>query len=301
MLVKEESWIFQKYGKKSTRHSGNHRNIELLLRTIKSVNQLSLYDFIAHWSKTLDEEDTSEAPPSDDSDSSGTQNAIQMLETRRLQKEDYNVSRECQRLQDEFLTEIKAALQTKFIRANKDVKIRINNSKEVKIVTALLFAKQEMIRRAAGRLVVKLRLRRPHHDRMMVSFFKIRRSAVNAIFFAAHAVSDCRNVVPTIRRGVFTEYTSGACITNTTVFSSAQITHVLVTHELNDSRCLSCSIFERMKMVCHHLDSTIFSKTTLYTKNLFQKLHCRKASLKNHSRTSITRVTETCEETLPHR
>ena len=87
------------------------------------------------------------------------------------------------------------------------------------------------------------------------------------------------------------------------------------------SSCLSCSIFARMNIVCHpvshvisllvpttfslpvhntkHLDSTAFSKTTMYTENLFQKLHCRKATLKNRSRTSITRVAETCEQTLP--
>ena len=67
---------------------------------------LSIYDFNAHWSKYLDE-DSSEAPPSDDSDSSGTHYAIQTLEVRRLQKEDYNVLRECQRLQDEQMAETK--------------------------------------------------------------------------------------------------------------------------------------------------------------------------------------------------
>ena len=40
-------------------------------------------------------------------------------------------------------------------------------------------------------------------------------------------------------------------------------------------------------------------ETTLYTENLFQKLHFWKATLKNRSRTSITSVTETCEQTLP--
>ena len=75
----------REYGKKSTRFSGNERNIGLLLRTIKSVLQLSIYEFIAHWTKYLDE-DSSEAPSSDDSDSSGTLYAIQTLEIRRLQK-----------------------------------------------------------------------------------------------------------------------------------------------------------------------------------------------------------------------
>ena len=98
------------------------------------------------------------------------------------------------------------------------------------------------------------------------------------------------------------------------------------------SRCLSCSIFVRIKKTSsgqpchllaglfhifslpvyhntkHHLDSTIFPETTLYTENLFhlfQKLLCRKATpgrkatLKNHSLTSIVSVAETRAQTLP--
>ena len=60
----------------------------------KSVNQLSVHEFIAHWSKNLDDEDSSEAPSPDDLDSSGTLYAIQILESRQLQSEDYNVSPE---------------------------------------------------------------------------------------------------------------------------------------------------------------------------------------------------------------
>ena len=96
----------REYGKKYTRFSGNDRNIELLFRTTKSVNQLSIFAFTTHWRKHLDE-DSSEAPSSDDSDSSGTPYAIQTLEIIRLQKEDYNVSRECQRRQDENVAETK--------------------------------------------------------------------------------------------------------------------------------------------------------------------------------------------------
>ena len=48
----------------------------------------------------------------------------------------------------------------------------------------------------------------------------------------------------------------------------------------------------------HHLDSTTFSKTTRYTEHLFQSLFSRQAALKNHSRTSISRVAETREQTL---
>ena len=97
----------REYGEKSTRLSDNDRNVELLLRTIKSVNPLSICLFIADWSQNLDDENSSGAPSSDDSDSSGTLCAIQILETRRLQKEDYNVSRKCQRLQDKHVAETK--------------------------------------------------------------------------------------------------------------------------------------------------------------------------------------------------
>ena len=55
----------------------------------------------------MDDANSSGAPSSDDSDSSGTLCAIQILETRRLQKEDYNVSRICQPLQDKHVTETK--------------------------------------------------------------------------------------------------------------------------------------------------------------------------------------------------
>ena len=88
----------REYGREATRLSDNDRNVELLLRTIKSVNQLSIYEFIADWSQNLDDKDSSEAPSADDSDSSGTLHAIQILGTRRLQKEDYNVSRECRQV-----------------------------------------------------------------------------------------------------------------------------------------------------------------------------------------------------------
>ena len=65
----------REYGNKSTRLSVNDTNVELLLRTLKSVSQLGIYEFVAHWSSYLDE-DPSEAPSPDDSDSSGTLYAI---------------------------------------------------------------------------------------------------------------------------------------------------------------------------------------------------------------------------------
>ena len=123
---------------------------------------------------------------------------------------------------------------------------------------------------------------------------------------------------------VYTEYTPVACIMNKIVFSQAQITYVLVVkaHELNGSglqrhHCAHensqssgppCHLFARFfhifSLPVHHntkhkLDSTTFSKTTLYTEHLFRDLYSRRAALTNRSRTSITSVAETREQTLP--
>ena len=75
--------------------------------------------------------------------------------------------------------------------------------------------------------------------------------------------------------------------------SSGQPCHLLAGH------CLSFSLPVHNNTK-HHLDSTTFSKTTLYTEHLFQNLYSRQAALMNRSRTSITRVAETCATPLPH-
>ena len=116
-----------------------------------------------------------------------------------------------------------------------------------------------------------------------------------------------------------TEYTPVACITNTTVFSQAQIIYVPVAQELNGSglqrhHCAhknSSVIWSAMSSRCcltfslpvhhntkHHLDTT-FSKTTLCTEHLFQNLNSRQAAPTNRSRTSIRRVAETRATPLP--
>ena len=126
-------------------------------------------------------------------------------------------------------------------------------------------------------------------------------------------------MVLTNRRSVYTEYTPVACITNTTVFSQAQIIYVLVAQELNGSglqrhHCAhggGSVIWSAMSSRCcltfslpvhhntkHHLDTT-FSKTTLYTEHLFQNLNSRQAAPMNSSRTSIRRVAETRATPLP--
>ena len=44
----------KEHGKKSTRFEDNEGNIEMLLRTVISVNQLSIYDALADWRKSWD-------------------------------------------------------------------------------------------------------------------------------------------------------------------------------------------------------------------------------------------------------
>ena len=74
-------------------------------------------------------------------------------------------------------------------------------------------------------------------------------------------------------------------------------------HSLSRRRCMFGHLSSD-KLCCttsseHHLDSTTFSKTTLYTEHLFQTFFSRQAALKNRSRKLITRVAETRGQTLP--
>ena len=123
-----------------------------------------------------------------------------------------------------------------FIRANKCVKIRMSNSKKMKIMITLLIGKQDENGTKSSREICRiLRLRRPHHCRIPHGQIEIHggallQSLTKGIewFFLQHAVSDCWNVVPTSRRGLYTEDTSVACNTNTAVFLQAQITFMLV-------------------------------------------------------------------------
>ena len=74
----------KEYGKKSTRFDDNEGNIEMLLRTVISVNQLSIYNILAEKCKTWDNNSSQEsAPSSDESESSGTFYAKEILEMRR--------------------------------------------------------------------------------------------------------------------------------------------------------------------------------------------------------------------------
>ena len=96
-------------------------------------------------------------------------------------------------------------------------------------MTTLLIRKQDGNDTKNSRETCRiLRLRRPHGGR-------IPHGKIEWLFFFKHAVSDCRNVVPTIRREVYTEYTPVPCIMDNTVFSQALITYVVVAQELNGS------------------------------------------------------------------
>ena len=218
-------------------------------------------------------------------------------------------------------------------QANKGVKIRVNTSKKVKIMTTWLIGKQDGNgTKSSSETCRILHLRRLYHGRIPHGKIGIHGGGIlqnltknsEWLFLTEHAVSDSRvsdglKVVPTIRREVYTEYTPTACMTYNGVFSQAPTWNACLW--LKDRHCPGshCSIFVRIKRirhqvntfslpVCHntkhHLDSTIFSKTTPYTKthfrkNLFQKLPGLKAVLKNHSLISILRVAETRARTLP--
>ena len=124
----------------------------------------------------------------------------------------------------------KAVLQTNSSEQEKCVKLRISNSKEVKIMTSLLIGTQYGNGAKSRREFCRtLRHRRPHHDRILYGKLGIHECGLlqsltkGSEFFFWHAVSDCGNVLLTIRRGVCTEYTPVACM-NKTFFSQDQIT-----------------------------------------------------------------------------
>ena len=132
----------REYGKNSTRLWDNDRNMELLLRTRKSVNQLSIYEFIAHWSKkTLTMIHLKVLHPK-------IQTAQEhFMQYRYWKQDDYKKKNT---MSYENVSDYKTSRWRKqssstnnCIRANKCVKIRISNSKEVKIMTTLLIGKQD--------------------------------------------------------------------------------------------------------------------------------------------------------------
>ena len=52
-LIERGVLDIKEYGKKSTRFDDNERNIEMLLRTVISVNQLSIYRILKRKMQTL--------------------------------------------------------------------------------------------------------------------------------------------------------------------------------------------------------------------------------------------------------
>ena len=110
--------------------------------------------------------------------------------------------RECQRLQDEYKAETKQLYKP--IHPSKQLRQNPNQQCEWSEVYDFVDRKTgwKLYKEQQGNL--------PHTSS------------------SSHAVSDCRNVVPTTRRERYTEDTPVACITNTTVFSQVKITYVLV-------------------------------------------------------------------------
>ena len=77
----------KEYGKKSTRFDENEGNMEMLLRTVISVNQLNIHGIWAESCKNWDKNSSEEsARYSDGSESSGTLYAKEILEMRRFSR-----------------------------------------------------------------------------------------------------------------------------------------------------------------------------------------------------------------------
>ena len=139
-------------------------------------------------------------------------------------------------------------------QVNKDDKIRINNLKDVKNMTMLSIGRQDesgMKRPAAYFVFIMADFLMANFEFLVVAFFKIWRSAVNGFFSVSACtngpVSHCRNAVPTIRRGEYTEYTHSMHDVNTVCSQARTDTEcVTVTQELE--KALShCIIFGRSK------------------------------------------------------
>ena len=86
MPLKEESWTAKNMAKSLHNSTIMKGNIEMLLRTVISVNQLSICGAWTDLCKELDKNsfDDSADDPSEDSESSGTLCAKEILEMRRL-------------------------------------------------------------------------------------------------------------------------------------------------------------------------------------------------------------------------
>ena len=99
----------KEHGKNSTQFNDNERNIEMLLRTVISVNQFSIYGALADLCKELDKISSKDSAEdsSEDSESSGTLYAKEILEMRRFfQKYICNASK-----QDACLAETQQSLR----------------------------------------------------------------------------------------------------------------------------------------------------------------------------------------------
>ena len=181
------------------------------------------------------------------------------MDIRRLQKEDYNVLRECQRQQDEFWAETKQLYKP--IYPSKQMRQNPNQQFEG--------SEDYVVDRKTGWKWYKEQGYLPHFssssssswqnsswkklDFMVVAFFRAWRRAVSNFFWTKRAVSDCPNVVPTIRRGrVHWIHTRSVHREHCGLLTITNMKCVLVAQDV-----MSCSIFVHMKRVCHPVSHVI--------------------------------------------
>ena len=183
-----------------------------------------------------------------------------------------------------------------FIRANKCVKIRISNSKEVKIMTTLLIGKQGGNCTKSSRETCRiLHLRRPHHGRIPHGKIGIHRGGIHQSltkgsewhFFSSMqfriAGTQHRQFNGRCTQGVYTEYTRSVHHKHYSVVTSTNMKCVLVAQDV-----MSCSVFMRMQIVTHlvshvilllvstspsHFQSTA-TRSTTWTARPSPRRHC---------------------------
>ena len=114
----------KEHGKKSTQFDDNEENIEMLLRTVISINQLSISGALADWSKNWDKHS------SEDSESSGTLNAKEILEMRRLYREFVK----CPKMQDAHLAETEHDTDTSTTSTASTTKSAIRRRRKLRLL-----------------------------------------------------------------------------------------------------------------------------------------------------------------------
>ena len=144
--------------------------------------------------------------------------------------------------------------------------------------------RMDMVQRAAGKLaayfvfvvLIMAEFLMAKLEFMVVAFFKAWRKAVSEKKSSMQfRIAGFRswNVVPTIRRVVYTEYTPVACITNTTVFSHARTCNACLW--LKSLTAQDCSVIIVRMNIVSHLFSHVISLLVSSTSSHFQSTTTR--------------------------